>query len=782
MRIQANRFSCLRACAAVLLLAAIAAPAAAQTRPGSYAEFDSSIWPEDGAALKDAILGERRDYIYLQAGRYLLDNPVVIDRTTSLFIHGIDRFLVTLIARDPSQPLFLVRNAPLLNFASVRFQPRYADTLNARAVTTANVQPVNVEFQDCVIDGTTLEFAGPGSYRVQSCFLGPGGRVRTPILVDHPGADVLIFGGDGSNGPETLRAGDFAHVWQKRGRLRIHATTFEGGLGPADVRIESGSSLGPHVLASVRSEGANGALNETGAVSRLLYVPPTNDRVDVVLKANGGAWLTGPKTSRDTRVNCKVVSYNGAGTVWLFGNRADFCARHLVEGDAPKATIVSAGNVIASPEAFPVRAAKIISSVDAFTHYLWTGTTVNPWTRWIPDGSAPRKLASYGNVPQPPQDMLPPALGRPFLTAALPGMLDVKKSSFGAKGDGITDDTAAIQRALDAQCDAYTPKLLYFPAGTYRIRNTLYLNHHVGGTCRGRLPAGGWIAGAGSTRTTIAMDAGVKKGVFATDGFAFATVQGITFKTWPWRQGDPKDPNFDLELYPGYVATQQNNFYDVVFDGGYMAFANGVKPPGNGNCSSNAVFGGRMKNAHIGFASGHFNALANLAYDSEFIDNDHALAVATTDPAFPPGGTFYVYRSTSRGSRQIDFQLVGTGTGSTFYAYEWTSDAPSYLKTANTATPYPLMLERSRLTPRPGATYLFDVAAPQGPFFLYSSLTRAGVRVGTAPIGQSYAIKMESDIADWSASVALDPNGQLDEISWASKSSLGPPGRPHLQN
>ena len=44
-------------------------------------------------------------------------------------------------------------------------------------------------------------------------------------------------------------------------------------------------------------------------------------------------------------------------------------------------------------------------------------------------------------------------------------------------------------------------------------------------------------------------------------------------------------------------------------------------------------------------------ALANGAYDSEFVDNDHAIGSWTTDPVnLPAGGTFYGYRSTSRGS------------------------------------------------------------------------------------------------------------------------------------
>ena len=44
--------------------------------------------------------------------------------------------------------------------------------------------------------------------------------------------------------------------------------------------------------------------------------------------------------------------------------------------------------------------------------------------------------------------------------------------SFGATGDGTTDDTAEIQAAIDA-CEAAAGGWVYFPAGTYRITATL---------------------------------------------------------------------------------------------------------------------------------------------------------------------------------------------------------------------------------------------------------------------------------------------------------------------
>ncbi|NJL70315.1 MAG: hypothetical protein HC888_01295 [Candidatus Competibacteraceae bacterium] len=44
---------------------------------------------------------------------------------------------------------------------------------------------------------------------------------------------------------------------------------------------------------------------------------------------------------------------------------------------------------------------------------------------------------------------------------------DIKRD-YGAKGDGLTDDTAAIQKALDQR-----KRIIYFPHGTYLISNTL---------------------------------------------------------------------------------------------------------------------------------------------------------------------------------------------------------------------------------------------------------------------------------------------------------------------
>ncbi|PNB43993.1 hypothetical protein C1X73_35970, partial [Pseudomonas sp. FW305-130] len=61
---------------------------------------------------------------------------------------------------------------------------------------------------------------------------------------------------------------------------------------------------------------------------------------------------------------------------------------------------------------------------------------------------------------------LPPL--RPTAIRALPAVAEWHNvRDLGARGDAMTDDTAALQRAIDTQ------RVLYFPVGFYRVTNTL---------------------------------------------------------------------------------------------------------------------------------------------------------------------------------------------------------------------------------------------------------------------------------------------------------------------
>lgn len=87
--------------------------------------------------------------------------------------------------------------------------------------------------------------------------------------------------------------------------------------------------------------------------------------------------------------------------------------------------------------------------------------------------------------------------------ANIPHRVFDAKRDFGAKGDGVTDDTTAIQKAIDAAAAASNDAIAYLPIGSYVVTRTLHItgrNYFVGGSgLMTRLiwkgPAGGTMIG-----------------------------------------------------------------------------------------------------------------------------------------------------------------------------------------------------------------------------------------------------------------------------------------------
>jgi hypothetical protein len=112
----------------------------------------------------------------------------------------------------------------------------------------------------------------------------------------------------------------------------------------------------------------------------------------------------------------------------------------------------------------------------------------------------------------------------------------VNVKGMGAKGDGTTDDRAAIQAAFDlafgtagsphGNANRFLNRPVFFPAGNYRINAPLYLTNVIGGH----------IFGAGTQNTklfytgSISGNTVVANGIsplIMTNGFAFSRMEGM---------------------------------------------------------------------------------------------------------------------------------------------------------------------------------------------------------------------------------------------------------------
>ncbi|MHC4505686.1 MAG: glycosyl hydrolase family 28-related protein, partial [Planctomycetota bacterium] len=93
-----------------------------------------------------------------------------------------------------------------------------------------------------------------------------------------------------------------------------------------------------------------------------------------------------------------------------------------------------------------------------------------------------------------------------FLTdeVRIPGKVFDAKRAFGARGDGRTDDAAAIQRAIDAARAHGRGAIAYLPTGSYAVGKTLHItgrDYFIGGTgFQTRLI---WKGAAGGTMVEI---------------------------------------------------------------------------------------------------------------------------------------------------------------------------------------------------------------------------------------------------------------------------------------
>lgn len=211
------------------------------------------------------------------------------------------------------------------------------------------------------------------------------------------------------------------------------------------------------------------------------------------------------------------------------------------------------------------------------------------------------------------------------------------KDLYGAAGDGQTDDTAALQRALDEVATPGHPAVLYLPAGTYRITRSLQFFGRVGASLVGEAPE----------TTVIRWDGPAGGEMMFANGVAYTRWSRLTWDG----SGAALIAVHHGHTGGGYQITGNLHTDEIFQDVG----AGLVVDPVNGGDSHTVVRCHFLRCSLEGIAVSSYNAIDWHIWDSVFADCAYGVISFT--------GNFHVYRSLFLRSTEMDVRAGQMYTG-----------------------------------------------------------------------------------------------------------------------
>ena len=212
------------------------------------------------------------------------------------------------------------------------------------------------------------------------------------------------------------------------------------------------------------------------------------------------------------------------------------------------------------------------------------------------------------------------------------------KTAYGAVGDGVVDDTDALQRGLDKLSSEGPVKTLFFPSGVYRITKTLRLHNTIYVSVIGEDPD-----------NTIIRWTGPGRGVMIhIDAVAYSRFNRLT-----WDGQNQAEVAVDQAKSNSLPHFDTGNEYaeDIFKDVGYGIRAGNLNI---GAAETSVVRSRFIRNSKAGIITRNFNALDWWVWYSYFED----CGVGVTND--PGAGNFNVYNSVFKRSRLADIRIENT--------------------------------------------------------------------------------------------------------------------------
>ena len=224
-----------------------------------------------------------------------------------------------------------------------------------------------------------------------------------------------------------------------------------------------------------------------------------------------------------------------------------------------------------------------------------------------------------------------PACGDEEFVGPLAGWKNVK-TDYLAAGDGASDDTRAIQKALDDLRLHKDSGVLYFPAGKYRITDTVKTTRKA----QHRLPGREHHRrGPRHDRPSLGRQAGRHD----------AQVRRLVFEDQPLDAGWGRQGGVALAY--GDAFSTYNETSDMVFQDARAGMSMATADNGQ---AENAVLRCTFRRCSRGLQTNNFNSMDIWAWHCRFEDCDHGL--------YNNAGNFHAYQCLFLRSKKADISTV----------------------------------------------------------------------------------------------------------------------------